>query len=125
MIKEKFEKLFAPREDLILTDEDRGLLADFLAKHAEIWRVEKKYIYNKMNILTRQLSRCRPEELKSLQDRIKLCEEFIADHEFLKKDYLRKNQKSNTVSKAKDLWHYITSQDVRNKQGQVRLSADR
>lgn len=119
---EKFEKLFAPREDLLLDEEDRGAITDLLTKHPEIWRVEKKYIYNKINFLTRKLAKCKPEELQSLQDRIELCKEYVSDHEMIKKDYLRKSTKSNTVSRVKDLFYYITSQDIRDKNGKVKVS---
>ena len=122
---EKFEKLFAPREDLVLSEEEKAMITDKLTKFPEIWKVDKKYIYNKINFLTRQLAKCKPEDLKSLQDRIELLQEIVADYERIKKDYLRKNQKPNTVAKVKDFFYYVTSQDVRDKNGKVKVTVDR
>lgn len=123
MLKEKFEKLFAQREDLLLDDEDKGTITDKLSKYPEIWRVDKKYLYNKINFLTRKLATCNKEELEKYQFGIKILGEVITDQEMIKKDYLKKSLKPSTVGRVKDFFYYVTSQDVKDKDGKVKLTA--
>lgn len=116
-------KLFVQKDEVVLTEEERGTITDLVTIHPEIWKVIEKYLYNKVNVLTRKMVNCQPEELKIYQECIKSFLEPMKDFQKIKKDYLQKNKKGNKITKVKDFWYYVTGQDTRGPDGKIRLSA--
>lgn len=122
---DKVKNIFAPREELVLSDEDRGLLSDLQTKHPEIYAVFRKYLYNKINIVSRKLITCKKEDLEILQDRSKAYLEIIKDFEEIKKNYLRMDKRDDKMNSVKKgfLW-YVKNNDVRDRQtGKIRLNS--
>lgn len=117
-------KLFAPKEDVILTEEEEALMADFLTKFHSIWEVQKKYFYNKINSVTRKLVNCKEEETKILQDKVKTYLEIINDFEKIKKKALKSKKNVSTMEVVKDLFYWIQSKDIKIN-SQIKLTADK
>lgn len=111
-----------PREHLLLDVEDEGAIFDLLTKFESIWTVQKKYLYNKINLVNRKLLTCKPEEVDKLQDKIQTYLEIIADHEKIKGRHSQAlKAKVPVKQKVKDIYHYIMNRDVRDDSGRVRL----
>lgn len=124
-LAEKVKNLFAPREDIVLDDEDKGLISDLQTRHPEIYAAVRKYMFNKINIVSRKFVTCKKEELEMLQDRSKTYLEIIKDFEEIKKNYLRMDKKEDKMKSVKKgfLW-YVKNNDVRDRQtGKVRLNS--
>jgi|SRR5215204_1083909 len=120
MIKEKFEKLFGQPEDILLSEEERGTITDFMVKFPEVWKIIKKYFYIKMNATSREMAKCKKEDLPKHQDHIHWSMSVLRDFQKIKEDYLRKEKKDNKLQKVKDFWYYVTSQDLRNESGKIK-----
>lgn len=108
------DKIFSPSEEVVLTDEEKMTIADFMCKNEEVWRVQKKYFYYKINKISRQLAKCTKEELTGLQEKLELYGEIMSDFEQIKKNSLKKEKKDSRMQKAvRDTWFYITGQDIK------------
>lgn len=121
-IVEKLKNIFAPREEVVLDDEDKGLISDLQTRHPEIYAAMRKYLYNKVNVVSRKFITCKKEELELLQDRSKTYLEIIKDFEDIKQNYLKMERKEDKLQPVKKnfLW-YIQNNDVKDKQGKVRV----
>jgi len=108
------DKIFAPSEEVVLTDEEKMTICDFMRKNAEVWRVQKKYFYYKINKISRQLAKCTKEELPGLQEKLELYGEIMQDFEIIKKNGLLKEKKESKMKQTiKDTWFYISGQDIK------------
>ena len=109
------DKLFAPKEDVILTEEEQAIIgANLMIDHPEIWRTERKYFYNRINECSRKMASCSKEELASLQDKVQLYIKIMRDFEQMKEKYLKNVRKKDKLKVVKDIWYYITNQDVKD-----------
>lgn len=111
----KLKDIFTPPEETALTDEEKITIGSTLMiDNKEIWRVQRKYFYRKINDLSRKMATCSKEELPRLQDKIQLYGEIMNDHEHFKQFYLKKNKNVNRIKKVRDFFYYVTNQDIKD-----------
>ena len=139
MFKDLTKKIvaFGKKDELFLEEDEKDGIRTLVTMYPEFWNPLKKVIYSRMNAYSRKLVTSQGDDIIKIQSKILELDNLIKDILEIKpsnnySSKIKKQNLNNTIQKHTkntqsqdnlDVMNYIKSNDVRDNNGQIRLSA--